>query len=129
VSGAPAGDWILVVDDDAAIRETLRVILEDEGYPVITAAQGKEALERLEAGPPPALCIVDLMMPVCNGWELCAELARRPALSGVPVLLVSAHDPLEAPPSGPQTVHVMGKPIRFDRLLRHVERYCRPGPR
>jgi CheY-like chemotaxis protein len=115
---------ILVVDDDTAIRETLRAILEDEGYPVAVAANGREALEVLEAAGPPALCIIDLVMPVMNGWELCAELARRPALAAVPVLLVSANSRLDAGPVSLETLHLMQKPISFDRLLEYVERYC-----
>jgi CheY-like chemotaxis protein len=116
---------ILVVDDDSAIRETLRAILEDEGYPVAAAGDGREALQRLAAMPPPGLCIVDLVMPVMNGWELCAALAGSPALARLPVLLVSANSDLDAPPVGLETVHVMRKPISFHRLLEYVERYCR----
>jgi CheY-like chemotaxis protein len=118
---------ILVVEDDNAIRETLRAILKDEGYPVAVAANGREALEHLEREGPPALCIVDLVMPVMNGWELCAELALRPHLARVPVLLVSANSHLQAPPVGLETVHLMQKPIDFDRLLEYVEQYCAAG--
>lgn len=124
MTGAAAGG-ILVVDDDTAIRETLRAILEDEGYQVSVARNGQEALDQLEVGPPPGLCIVDLVMPVLNGWELCAELARRPALARVPVLLVSANAELDRSAVGLETVHLMKKPISFDRLLELVERYCR----
>lgn len=116
---------ILVVDDDNAIRETLRAILEDEGFPVAAAGNGREALVQLEAMPLPGLCIIDLVMPVMNGWELCAELARHPSLARVPVLLVSANSNVDAPPAGLQTVHVMRKPISFDRLLEFVELHCR----
>jgi DNA-binding response OmpR family regulator len=128
VSAVVAGG-LLVVDDDTAIRETLRVILQDEGYPVAVARHGREALDLLEAGPLPGLCIIDLVMPVLNGWELCEELARRPALVGVPVLLVSANSVLDDRPVGLETVHVMRKPIDFDRLLGHVERHCRAARR
>lgn len=122
------GGGILVVEDDNAIRETLRAILMDEGYQVTVAINGREALDWLEASAaPPALCIVDLVMPVLNGWELCAALARSPTLARVPVLLVSANSNIEGS-SAPalETLHVMQKPISFDRLLEHVERYCRP---
>lgn len=117
---------ILIVEDDTAIRETLRAILEEEGYPVRVARHGGEALALLEAGPLPALCIVDLVMPVLDGWGLCAELARRPALVRLPVLLVSANSDLDERLVGLETVHVMRKPIAFDRLLHYVELYCRP---
>jgi DNA-binding response OmpR family regulator len=121
---------ILVVDDDNAIRETLRAILEEEGYAVGVAANGREALERLQvARTLPALCIVDLVMPVLNGWELCAALAANPTLARVPVLLISANSHLDERPPGLETVHLMPKPISFDRLLAHVERYCRADPR
>jgi CheY-like chemotaxis protein len=115
---------ILVVDDDNSIRETLRAILQDEGYPVAAARDGREALEQLASMPTPGLCIVDLVMPVMNGWELCAALASRPELARVPVLLVSANSQVDVPPAGLETVHVMRKPISFDRLLEYVERYC-----
>jgi DNA-binding response OmpR family regulator len=124
-AGAPGG--ILVVEDDTAIRETLRAILEEEGYPVAVARHGREALDQLAAGPLPHLCIIDLVMPVLNGWELCEELARRPTLVGLPVLLVSANSHLDERPPGLETVQVMRKPIDFARLLAHVERHCRAG--
>jgi CheY-like chemotaxis protein len=119
---------ILVVDDDRSIRETLRTILQDEGYPVMVAANGREALDRLEASPgPPSLCIVDLVMPILDGWQLCAEFARRPDLVGVPVVVVSANATLKGPPTGLHTLHVMKKPISFERLLAYVEHYCGAG--
>jgi CheY-like chemotaxis protein len=119
---------ILVVDDDYAIRETLRAILEDEGYPVAVASNGQDALAQLTQAPrPPALCIVDLVMPVLDGWELCNELARRPPLNAVPVLLVSANTELDRTPAGLETVHHMKKPISFEKLLGYIERYCHGG--
>lgn len=120
---------ILIVEDDNSIRETLRAILEDEGYAVAVAANGREALDRLEErDAPPSLCIVDLVMPVLDGWELCSELARRPELQRVPVLLVSANSHLDGAPIGLETVHLMRKPLSFERLLDYVERYCGPPP-
>jgi CheY-like chemotaxis protein len=115
------------VDDDNAIRETLRAILEDEGYQVAVAGNGRDALAVLESVGPPCICIIDLVMPVMNGWELCAEMARRPALTRVPVLLVSANSHVDAPPAGLEAVQVMQKPISFDRLLEYVERHCAAG--
>jgi CheY-like chemotaxis protein len=120
---------ILVVDDDNAIRETLRAILDDEGYRVTVARHGQEALEQIDAGLVPALCIVDLVMPVLNGWDLCAELSRRPALARVPVLLVSASSELDAALPAPETVELMKKPISFDRLLAYVDQHGRAARR
>jgi CheY-like chemotaxis protein len=120
------GHRVLVVEDDESIRESLRIILQDEGYQVDVAENGLAALDRLETEAPPALVIVDLVMPVMNGWELCAEMARREALAGLPVVIVSASGDIERSlvPSPLRTVHTLRKPIVFDRLLAHVARYC-----
>jgi CheY-like chemotaxis protein len=125
VSAPATGALILVAEDDNAIRETLRAILEEEGYPVATASNGLEALQQLAVMGPPRLFIIDLVMPMMSGQELCAELAGVPELSRVPVLIVSANAHLESAPPGLETVHVMKKPISFDRLLEYVERYCK----
>jgi DNA-binding response OmpR family regulator len=70
------------------------------------------------------MLIVDLLMPILDGWDLCLEMSRRPALAGLPVLVISANDVLEAPLPLPQA-RVMAKPIRFEGLLAEIERHCR----
>jgi CheY-like chemotaxis protein len=117
---------ILVVEDDESIRESLRVILQDEGYEVDVAENGREALQRLELQPRPGLLIVDLVMPVMTGYELCAEMATREDLAELPVVIVSASGEVErARVHVPLLrVHTMPKPILFERLLAHVARYC-----
>ena len=67
---------VLVVEDDAALRELLAMILESEGIDVETAANGREALARM-AERFPALVLLDMRMPVMDGWQLCKELVRR----------------------------------------------------
>jgi two-component system, chemotaxis family, chemotaxis protein CheY len=118
---APRGP-ILVVEDDRAIRETITDILQCEGYAVEAASNGLLALERLRAGSQPALLIVDLLMPVLGGWDLCRALGREPRWAGLPVVIVSA-DAIARPLPLPQA-QVLAKPIRFDRLLAEVERVC-----
>jgi CheY-like chemotaxis protein len=117
---------VLVVEDDESIRNSLRLVLEDEGYTVEVAGNGREALQRLETEARPALVIVDLVMPVMSGWELCAEMARRKDLASLPVVIVSASGEGErgAGSISLETVHTMAKPILFERLLDHVARYC-----
>jgi CheY-like chemotaxis protein len=115
---------VLIVEDDQAIRDTLTSILEDEGYQVWSAVNGRDALDRLASGPRPGLLIVDLVMPILNGWDLCAELARRPELADLPVLVVSANATTESPLPLPQA-RLMQKPIPFQQLLEEVERHCR----
>jgi CheY-like chemotaxis protein len=86
---------VLIVDDDAAIRKMLVDILSLEGYIAETARDGREALALLETQPYQAV-LLDLMMPVMDGWELCRALAQRPALrQRISVLLMSAGEKLE----------------------------------
>jgi DNA-binding response OmpR family regulator len=109
---------ILVVDDDSDIRETLRDLLEDEGYAVTTAANGADALVSLNADLP-GLMILDLIMPVVDGNELLAAMQKDARLSAVPVI-VSTSDPGRAP-SG---VLIMRKPVNLAHLLSVVRQQC-----
>jgi CheY-like chemotaxis protein len=114
---------LLVVEDDRAIREALRGILQIEGYDVEVASNGREALDRLLSGLRPALMILDLLMPVLDGRGLCFELSLQPALSRLPVVVISASDELHAPLALPQA-RLLAKPIHFDHLLAEIERVC-----
>lgn len=80
---------ILVADDDPVIIELLQVNLEMEGYDVLKAADGQEAVEKATAELPD-LVLLDIMMPRMDGWTARAELARNPATAGVPVIFLSA---------------------------------------
>ena len=93
-----AGEYILIVEDDFDIREALTQILEEEGYAVREAANGREALD-VAARELPSLILLDLMMPVMNGWQFRAEQIKDPRLAPVPVLVISAdpHLQLEEP--------------------------------
>ncbi len=81
---------ILVVEDNDDVREMMAVTLELEGHQVSTAANGRDALEQLRTGEKPCVILLDLMMPVMNGWEFRRELERDPALADVPVVVISA---------------------------------------
>jgi len=84
---------VLVVDDERAVRESLRRALELEGYDVELAADGREALGRLEAGPDPDAVILDVLMPQVDGLEVCEELRRSG--SRLPVLMLTARAEVE----------------------------------
>ena len=115
---------LLVVDDDAAIRETLAELLRDEGYFVVTAANGQEALDKLhESGAPPCLIILDLMMPVMSGDEFYREKQRDPQLATIPVVVISADGNLsrKAATFGGE---YLAKPVKLDVVLDTVERHC-----
>lgn len=90
VSSGPERQVILLVEDDYHIREAVRGVLEEAGYEVIQAENGRTALERLHAGVRPDLILLDLRMPVMDGWEFRAAQKNDPNLAIIPVLAVSA---------------------------------------
>lgn len=86
--GAPL---ILVVDDNASLRENLAECLEIEGYAVTLAADGAGALAELDATPPPAAVLLDLMMPGMSGRELVERIRANPRLASVRIVMTTGH--------------------------------------
>jgi len=105
---------VLVVDDDADVRSTIAEMLEDEGFRVEQAGNGAAALEAARRSEPPAVILLDLWMPVLDGWGFLERRAAEPTLSGVPVIVMSA-SPFERHVPGVQ--RLMKKPVRFEMLL------------
>jgi signal transduction histidine kinase len=110
---------LLVVEDDADIRETLISILEREGFAVTAAADGREALARLREAAAD-LVILDLMMPVMDGWQFRLAQKRDPVLAQIPVLAISAD-------AGPKAAAIdaaayLSKPFDYDVLLATIQR-------
>jgi CheY-like chemotaxis protein len=118
-----AGSGILVVDDDADIRETLRDALEFEGYAVDVAANGRDAWESLRPEALPALILLDLMMPVMNGAEFLRLLRSDAQMKSVPVVVVTAFG-ASAGGVAAESQGLLPKPLDLELLLRTVERYC-----
>lgn len=117
---------VLIVEDDEDIRGDLMAILRVKGFSVSEAANGREALARMrEAGEPPCVVLLDLMMPVMNGWELRAAMKTDARLAAVPVVVMSGagreHEPIDADA-------VLLKPFELSRLLELVGRFCAPRP-
>jgi signal transduction histidine kinase len=115
---------ILVVDDDEDIRVELAALLESEGYRVVTAQNGQVAWSYLRAHAPPALALLDLMMPVMDGWELLAEMKRDRELARTPAVVVSA---LEAQRVEPSLIDIAGylqKPIHLPQLMGMVQAHA-----
>ena len=82
---------IMLIEDDQDIRETMVEVLEMENYSVVSATHGREALAILDGPSPlPSVILLDLMMPVMNGWEFLNERSTRPKLKDIPVIIVSA---------------------------------------
>jgi CheY-like chemotaxis protein len=114
----PGHPWILVVDDDEAIRNVIADLLREQGYEVTTAENGAVALLQMGDGHHPDLVLLDLMMPVMSGWEVLEQMQATAELAGIPVVVLSA---MAAPGTGEH----LGKPVDLERLLATVERVAR----
>ncbi len=112
---------ILVVEDNKEIQNSLRAALEVEGYSVFTADNGKEGIEQLAKIPTPCMILLDLMMPVMNGWEFVEEISKDIMLSAIPVVVVSAFGDKKGTP---KTDGYIQKPIDLDALLNTVSKHC-----
>ena len=113
---------ILVVEDDEGIRETLKVMLEFEGYPVTVTSNGKEALDALKKIPEPGLILLDLMMPIMNGWECSEAIQQTPEWTGIPIVVLTAFADKGQILQNARSV--LKKPVEIDDLLRTVQNYC-----
>ena len=118
---------IMIVDDDVAIGESLTEILTDHDYRPITAANGREAIEHLKtAAQKPCVILLDIMMPVMDGWEFRALQQEDPDLRAIPVIVLTAHANLDETATGMRAQGCLKKPATVGALLSAVERFC-PG--
>ena len=115
---------VLVVDDDYAVLDAMKDILEDEGYEVSVAANGLEAFKELAQGPPPCVILLDLMMPVMNGWEFREKQLEDEGLAAIPTIIVTAHNKPEVNAAELKAATSIRKPIAPALLLETVGRYC-----
>jgi CheY-like chemotaxis protein len=113
---------VLVVDDDDAIREALRELLEDAGFATMGARHGLEALKILATlTSAPAFILLDMMMPVMDGWAFCDNCGKSRALSRIPLIAISAADIAESDrPAGIDAF--LAKPIDADEFARFALR-------
>jgi two-component system chemotaxis response regulator CheY len=121
---------ILVVEDDDAIRGLVSEVLRDDGYDVREATNGVEALDRLREERPD-LIVLDLMMPVMDGWAFVEECRRKPCCDDVPIVVTSASHDLPRTAERLRTFGVrtcLAKPFDVDGLLALVERYVPLAP-
>ena len=122
-AGAPV---VLVVDDDPDILEALSEILEAEGFEIRRARNGKEALERLEPDPP-NLILLDLMMPVMDGWEFAQRMRQKPTVAGIPLIVLSADRNVGSKAADIGAVGHLAKPFELNDLLDMVRRSLNPA--
>jgi CheY-like chemotaxis protein len=112
---------VLVVEDEEELRESMREALELNGYSVVAARDGQEALEELDRIDHICLVLLDLVMPRMNGWDFLARLRERSALVDVPVIIHSSVQK-QAAPKG--VTRVLPKPLAFEKLLLVVQEFC-----
>jgi CheY-like chemotaxis protein len=111
---------LLLVEDDPDVREDLGFLLQQQGHSVVLAAHGREALDLLMQGLRPRMIILDLMMPVMDGWQLRAELLKTPELAAIPVVLLSGVADLAQQAEALNAASYLTKPIDLARLYRVV---------
>ncbi|MCK6528300.1 response regulator [Myxococcota bacterium] len=116
---------VLLVEDDTTVREALEEVLIAEGIDVRTAEDGRQALDAILGGLRPCLVLLDLMMPVMDGWQFLEALARRDLEGVAPVLVLTATGPEVRCPAGASAT--IRKPFDISDLLDAIGRYARVG--
>ncbi len=117
---------ILVVDDHRSVRDSLQIVLEDEGYQVTTAADGRQALDRVKSGRPDVV-LTDLQMPVMDGRELCRRL--RALIPDLPVIFMTAGGRAQREADEHDAQGFLDKPFAADELLATLDRLILAPPR
>lgn len=114
---------VLVVEDDPELLLSLSEVIESEGYCVACARHGLEALGRLRAGVRPSVILLDLMMPIMNGWQFRYEQRQDPDLAKIPVVVVSAKADSQLHAAWLEADAYINKPINLELLFDLLARY------
>jgi CheY-like chemotaxis protein len=123
MSSAQSQCPVLIVEDDEDLRDMMAQMLTIEGFAATAVANGREALDYLRRAIKPHVILLDLMMPVMDGWEFRRRQQADPELAPVPVIVLSALDRSRAAPV--DAIAFLKKPLDFDRLLELVRDQCR----
>jgi DNA-binding response OmpR family regulator len=125
----PGPGYVLVIDDDADLRESLGLALSAAGHAFSMAKDGIDALAKLrDEKSPPCVVLLDLMMPNMNGFELRSVMKADPALSPIPVVVMTGAGSLATRRAAELDAEILMKPVDLRDLLTVVERHCRRGP-
>lgn len=120
---------VMVVEDDASIRDAVVEVLSVEGFAAVGVGNGEEALAHLRQGRErPAVILLDLMMPIMNGWEFRAEQLRDPTLAGIPVVVMSASDEARSDEAALAADARFRKPFEIAALLETLALLSDPPP-
>lgn len=114
---------VLIVEDDVDCREATHEILESEGFAAVSVNDGAEALAYLRNAEPPGLILLDLMLPVMDGWQFLEARKAEPRLREIPVVIVSGERDLGRKASALGVEGALLKPIELDVLLETVRRF------
>jgi CheY-like chemotaxis protein len=114
---------LLIVDDDADIRQLMKIFLEAEGYRVSVAEDGVDALEQLKAGAQPSLILLDLMMPRMDGEQFLKEM-RSSRFGKIPVVIMAGHSAARKKADELKAVSCLMKPVEFDDLVSTIHRFA-----
>jgi CheY-like chemotaxis protein len=115
---------VLIVEDDFDVRDLLVLVLNQNGYRATGVSNGQEAISHLRQARETSLILLDLMMPIMDGWEFRQALQSDPALGAIPVVLLSATDEVNEQVGELQAASYLRKPIDFGALLETVGKYC-----
>ena len=111
---------VLIVEDHCKTRDLLKELVEREGRAVVTAGDGRDALECARRIPPPSVILLDLSMPRMNGWEFLQRKTADPTIAGIPTIVLSASS--GGVPAG--AMNLLAKPVDAQRLLALIDQYC-----
>jgi CheY-like chemotaxis protein len=114
---------VLIVEDDPETAKALAEYLNSQGYRSMIATNGQEAIDVLRAGERPCLILLDIMMPVKNGWDFRAEMLSEPELAAIPIVVVTADIAAVSRAMGLR-LPLLRKPIDPRRLMSEVARHC-----
>lgn len=117
---AAPGPTVMIVDDDDAIREALEDVLSDEGYRIVGMSDGQQALDHLNAEGPPAAILLDLWMPVMDGWKFLDALLDDSRFSRIPLIVLTAARDQRAREL--RVSEVLTKPVQLQQVLSALER-------
>jgi CheY-like chemotaxis protein len=111
--------YVLVIEDDADLRESLAEVLVNKGYEVKTAVHGEEALEALRRDDDlPSVILLDLMMPVMNGWEFRLQQLSDPRLATIPTVIMSA---VASQAGSMGAIATLSKPVNLPALVSAID--------
>ncbi len=116
---------ILIVEDDEIARVGLSAILQADGYETVTAVDGREALAQLEGGLEPALILLDMILPRCDGWQFCARRQSIPGGSAPFMIMTGLGIASDEWASSMGAVGLLRKPLDLDHLLATIRKYVR----